>query len=144
MAEWVTVNVGTLGGPANVLVRSPVMGEYAEQTYNELRPHSAIPPKRKEFSTIMVARASPAQFMWYIHSRATARPGLRKETIDAVAAGKRPDSMKPDEDAVHNLCQELLTNKHVSDATWKAMIDQFGEKGAADLMGNLGDFNTGQ
>ena len=37
MADWVTANVGTLGGPANVLLRSPVMGEYAEQMYNELR-----------------------------------------------------------------------------------------------------------
>src|SRR5277367_3391816 len=57
MADWVTANVGTLGGPANILLRSPVMGEYAEQMYNELRLHSAIPPKLSEFSTMMVARA---------------------------------------------------------------------------------------
>ncbi len=141
MADWVIANVGTLGGPANVLLRSPVMGEYAEQMYNELRLHSAIPPKLNEFSTMIVARAWTAQFMWYVHSRAAARAGLSTETIDAVAAGKRPASMKPDEEVVYNFCDELLTNKHVSDATWKALVDQFGEKGAVDLMGNLGYFN---
>jgi 4-carboxymuconolactone decarboxylase len=141
MADWVTANVGTLGGPANVLLRSPVMGEYAEQMYNELRLHSAIPPKLNEFSTMIVARAWTAQFMWYVHSRAAIRAGLSKDVADAVAAGKRPSSMKPDEEVVYNFCDELLTNKHVSDATYKALVDQFGEKGAVDLMGNLGYFN---
>jgi 4-carboxymuconolactone decarboxylase len=143
MADWVTANVGTLGGPANVLLRSPVMGEYAEQMYNELRLHSAIPPKLNEFSTMIVARAWTAQLMWYVHSRAAARAGLSKETIDAVAAGKRPASMKHDEEVVYNFSDELLTNKHASDAAWNALVDQFGEKGAVDLMGNLGYFNYG-
>lgn len=49
--------------------------------------------------------------------------------------------MKPDEEVVYNFCDELLTNKHVSDATWKTLVDRFGEKGAVDLMGNLGYFN---
>ena len=91
--------------------------------------------------TMIVARAWTAQFMWYVHSRAAIRAGLSKDVADAVAAGKRPTSMKPDEAVVYNFCDELLTNKHVSDATYKAVVDQFGEKGTVDLMGNLGYFN---
>jgi 4-carboxymuconolactone decarboxylase len=46
--------------------------------------------------------------------------------------------MAPDEAAVYNFCTELLTTKQVSDATFNATRDRFGERGIVDLIGVTG------
>jgi 4-carboxymuconolactone decarboxylase len=59
-------------------------------------------------------------------------------TIEAIAAGQRPTTMQPDEEIVYNFCTELLTNKQVSDQTFQAVKDKFGERGVVDLIGVSG------
>ena len=46
--------------------------------------------------------------------------------------------MQPDEEAVYNFCTELLTTKQVSDRTFQAAKDRFGERGVVDLIGVTG------
>ena len=46
--------------------------------------------------------------------------------------------MQPDEEIVYNFCTELLTNKQVSDQTFQAAKDKFGERGIVDLIGVSG------
>jgi hypothetical protein len=43
-----------------------------------------------------------------------------------------------DEEAVYNFCTELLTNQQVSDQTFQAAKDKFGERGVVDLIGVTG------
>ena len=63
---------------------------------------------------------------------------MSQAIIDAIAAGKRPSGMAPEEEAVYNFVNELLTTKQVSDATFKAAKDKFGERGVVDLIGVSG------
>jgi 4-carboxymuconolactone decarboxylase len=63
---------------------------------------------------------------------------LSQGIIDAVAAGTRPASMAADEQAVYDFVNELLTSKQVSDATFKAARERFGERGVVDLIGVSG------
>jgi 4-carboxymuconolactone decarboxylase len=42
--------------------------------------------------------------------------------------------MKEDEEIVYNFCHELHTQKKVSDASYKAVVDKFGEQGVMDLI----------
>jgi 4-carboxymuconolactone decarboxylase len=63
---------------------------------------------------------------------------LNPAIIEAIAAGKRPTGMAADEEAVYNFCTELLTNKQVSDQTFQAAKDKFGERGVVDLIGVTG------
>ena len=60
--------------------------------------------------------------------------GLDPQVAEAIAQGKRPTTMKDDEAIVYNFCQELHTTTRVSDATYKAMVDAFGEQGVMDLI----------
>jgi 4-carboxymuconolactone decarboxylase len=46
--------------------------------------------------------------------------------------------MKDDEAAVYQFCKEIHENKTVSDATYKAVLDRFGERGVIDLIGVTG------
>ena len=125
-------------GPFNVLLRSPEMGDLAQQFGASMRFHSSIPSKLNEFAIIITARHWTSQYEWYAHRRAAQTAGLNQSIIDAIAAGKRPASMAPEEEAVYNFVNELLTTKQVSDATFKAAKDKFGERGVVDLIGVSG------
>ena len=125
-------------GPFNVLLRSPEMGDLAQQFGASMRFHSSIPPKLNELAIIITARHWTSQYEWYAHRRAAQTAGLNQSIIDAVAAGTRPAAMAADEAAVYDFCTELLTTKQVSDATFSAARDRFGERGVVDLIGVTG------
>jgi 4-carboxymuconolactone decarboxylase len=125
-------------GPFNVLLRSPEMGDLAQQFGASMRFHSSIPPKLNELAIIITARHWTSHYEWYAHKSAAQRAGVNQAIIDAIAAGKRPASMAADEAAVYDFVNELLTSKQVSDATFKAAKDTFGERGVVDLIGVSG------
>ena len=126
------------GGPFNVLLRSPEMGDLAQQFGASMRFHSSMPPKLNELAIIITARHWTSHYEWYAHRRAAQQAGLSQGIIDAIAAGTRPAAMLPDEQAVYDFCTELLTNKQVSDRTFQAAKDRFGERGIVDLIGVSG------
>jgi len=91
-----------------------------------------------EFAILITARFWTAQFEWQAHRKYALAAGLSPAIIDALAAGKRPGSMQPDEEAVYNFCTEVLTTKHASDAVFHAAKEKFGERGVVDMMAVVG------
>lgn len=130
------------GGPFNVLLRSPEMGDLAQKFGASMRFHSSIPPKLNEMAIIITARHWTSHFEWYAHRRAAQQAGLNPAIIEAIATGKRPSGMAADEEAVYNFCTELLTTKQVSDQTFQAAKDVFGERGVVDLIGVTGYYQV--
>jgi 4-carboxymuconolactone decarboxylase len=125
-------------GPFNVLLRSPEMGDLAQQFGASMRFHSSMAPKLNEFAIIITARHWTSHYEWYAHRRAAANAGLKESIITAVATGKRPTGMDADEETVYNFVSELLTTKQVSDKTFEATKAKFGERGVVDLIGVTG------
>ncbi len=127
-----------LDGPFNVLLRSPEMGDIAQQFGASMRFLNSIPAKHRELAIILTARHWTAQFEWQAHRRAAAEAGLAPTTIAAIAEGRRPANLAPDEAVVYNFVTELLTKKEVSDATFAAAKAQMGERGIVDVIGLMG------
>jgi 4-carboxymuconolactone decarboxylase len=128
----------SLDGPFNVLLRSPEMGDLAQKFGAQMRFHSSLPPRLSEFAILITARFWTAQFEWQAHHKNALAAGLSPAIIDALAAGKRPTSMQPDEEAVYNFCTEVLSTKQVSDSAFQAAVEKFGERGAVDMLGVVG------
>ena len=126
------------GGPFNALLRSPEMGDLAQQFGASMRFHSSLPKKLNEMAIIITARHWTAQYEWSAHRKAAAEAGLSESIIQAIAAGKRPASMDAAETVVYNFGTELLNTKQVSDPVFKAAVDKFGERGVVDLIGVMG------
>ena len=126
------------GGPFNVLLRSPEMGDLAQQFGASMRFHSSLPKKLNEMAIIITARYWTAQYEWSAHRKAAADAGLSESIIQAIAAGKRPPSMDAAETVVYNFGTELLNTKQVSDPVFKAAVEKFGERGVVDLIGVMG------
>jgi 4-carboxymuconolactone decarboxylase len=132
---------GSTEGPFNVFLRSPEMGDMAQQLGAQIRFHSSLPRRLNEMAILVSARFWGAQYEWYAHHRNATQAGLSEAVIDAIANGKRPAGMQPDEDAVYNFCDEMLNNRQVSDATYQAAVSKFGERGAVDLVGVMGYYS---
>jgi 4-carboxymuconolactone decarboxylase len=126
------------GGPFNVLLRSPEMGDLVQQFGASMRFHSSLPRKLNEMAIIITARHWTAQYEWNAHRNAAAQAGLKEPIIQAIAAGKRPESMDSDETVIYNFATELLNTHQVSDANFQVAKTKFGEKGVVDLISVMG------
>jgi 4-carboxymuconolactone decarboxylase len=133
---------GGANGPFNVLLRSPEMGDLAQQFGAATRFNTSIPRKLNELAIIMTARYWTSQYEWQAHHRAALQAGLSPAIADAIAQGKRPTGMQKDEEAVYNFCSEMLNTKQVSDRTFDAAKAAFGERGVVDLIGVMGWYHT--
>jgi 4-carboxymuconolactone decarboxylase len=129
-------------GPFNVLLRSPEMGDLAQQFGASTRFNSSVPRKLNELAIIIVARHWTSQFEWQAHHRAALQAGISPAIADSIAQGKQPAGMQKDEEAVYNFCSELLNTKQVSDATFAAAKAAVGERGVVDLVGVMGWYHT--
>ncbi len=126
-----------LGGPMNILLRSPEMGDIAQQFGASMRFLTSMPAKHRELAIILVARHWTAQFEWQAHARAAEQAGLSTAVINAIAEGKRP-ALDAQETVVYNFVTELLTKKQVSDPVFAAAKAQLTERGVVDLIGLMG------
>jgi len=132
---------GSMNGPYNVLLRSPEMGDLAQKFGAFMRYDSSIPHKLNELAILITGRFWSSQYEWSAHHKYGLAAGLSPALIDAVAAGKRPADMQPDEAAVYDFCHELLYTRAVSDAAFAAAKDKFGERGIVDLIGVMGYYH---
>jgi 4-carboxymuconolactone decarboxylase len=125
-------------GPFSALLYSPEIGDHAQQLGAQVRFHNSLPEPLKELAILVVARFWTAQFEWYAHHRLALEAGLDPAIAEAIAAGKRPAKMSPDEAAIYTFCTELLDTREVSDAAFAGVKDRFGDKGVVDLICTMG------
>jgi 4-carboxymuconolactone decarboxylase len=125
-------------GPFNVLLRSPEIGDLGQEFGAATRFKSSLPQKLYELAILVTARYWTAQYEWQAHHRSALQAGLSPAICDAIAQGRRPAAMQKDEEAVYNFVSELLNTKQVSDATFTAAKNAFGERGVVDIIAVTG------
>jgi 4-carboxymuconolactone decarboxylase len=128
-------------GPFNALLCSPELADHAQKLGAYVRFNTSIPPRLNELAILLTARHWTAQYEWYAHHRLAMKAGLSPDIAAAIAAGKRPASMQPDETVVYDFCHEVLEAGQASDKSFKAAVDKFGERGAIDLIGVIGYYS---
>jgi len=129
-----------LGGPWNVMLRSPAMAVSLVDLYKYFRWNSALPSRIVELGILTTAREREAPYEWYIHYPLALKEGIAVETLAAIRDGKRPASAKSDETAAYDLAVELLRTYDVTDPVFKAAKTAFGEKGVVDLNALVGTY----
>jgi 4-carboxymuconolactone decarboxylase len=125
-------------GPNAVLLRSPDLMSRTQKVGEYLRYNSSLPARLNEFAILVTARQWNAQVEWIAHHPLALKAGLDPAVAADLAQGKRPAAMKDDEAVIYQFCKELHETKVVSDATFKAVADKFGERGVIDLIGLTG------
>ena len=125
---------GPLGGPFNVLLRSPGVGDIIQKLGAEIRFKSSIPTKLNEFAICITGRHWTCSYEWTAHLKLALEAGLDPKIAEDLANGRRPAGMSKDEEIVYTFSKELHETHGVTDATYKAMFDRLGERGVMDLI----------
>jgi 4-carboxymuconolactone decarboxylase len=124
----------SIGGPFNIWLRSPGVGDLIQQLGSELRFRTSLPQALNEFAIIITAREWSSQYEWFAHHRLALVAGLPASVAEDLAQGRRPEGMSDDQRIVYDFCTEMHRNHFVSDATFDAVKARFGEQGVVDLI----------
>jgi 4-carboxymuconolactone decarboxylase len=137
-AEIVSGPRGAVDGPYIPLLRSPELMSRLQKTGEYLRYRSGLPKKLSELAILIIARQWTQRVEWARHYPIALGQGLRPQTADAIARGRRPAEMTEEEETVYEFCQELRETQSVSDATYESALASIGEQGIIDLIGVIG------
>lgn len=125
---------GPLGGPFNVWLRSPGIGNLVQQLGEEIRFRSSIAGKLNELAILVTARHWTSQYEWFAHHKLALEGGLNPKIAEAIAQGRRPEGMDADETLVYEFSVALHETQGVSDALYARAVARFGERGVVDII----------
>jgi 4-carboxymuconolactone decarboxylase len=125
---------GPLGGPFNVWLRSPGIGNLVQQLGEEIRFRSSLAGKLNELAILVTARNWTSQYEWIAHHKLALEGGLDPKIAEDIAQGRRPAGMDADETLVYEFSTELQQTQGVSDAMYARAVARFGERGVVDLI----------
>lgn len=129
-----------LGGPWNLMLRSPVMSEHLLEIYNYYRWKSTIPKPLMELAILVTAREWSAQFEWFAHYPIALKEGVSASLLADLRVGKRPSKMSAEEAVVYDFATEICRKHFVSEATFRRAKELFGEKDVVDLTSLIGTY----
>jgi 4-carboxymuconolactone decarboxylase len=143
LADYVMkISAVGIGGPYNILLRSPGAAKPTLDLLDYLRFHSSVPARLNEFAILIQGRLWRSQVEWHTHPRLALKAGLSEKTISELKANKRPTEMQPDEAAVYDFCMELFTKRAVSDETFDRLHHYLNDQQIIDLTMVSGTYVT--
>ena len=131
-----------LGGPYNVMLRSPVFAERIKLLLDYLRFGTSLSRRLNEFAILIQARIWTSQVEWYAHYPIALRAGLPASVADDLKANIRPRNMQPDEEVTYDVCMTMTREHEISDELFARARDILGEQQLVDLIAVSGTYVT--
>jgi 4-carboxymuconolactone decarboxylase len=128
----------TKSGPFLAMLRSPGLTAPTQKLGGYIRFECKLDLRIREIAGLMTASHWRQQYEFFVHVPHARKSGLSPSFIDAIADGRRPEGLAPDEADCWEFVHELYTNKAVSDPTYARAVARFGEEGVIDLIGVCG------
>jgi 4-carboxymuconolactone decarboxylase len=129
-----------IGGPYNLLLRSPVLGQRMFDLFDYLRWKTSVPTRLNEFAILIIGRQWRSQMEWFAHVPIATKAGLSADIIAELKANKRPSKMAEDEALVYDFVTELTTTHKVSDETFARVRKLFSDQQIIDLTAVAGNY----
>ena len=125
-------------GPYPAWLQSPELAKRARSLSEYLRFQSTPSQRHAEIAILVTGHHWRAEFEFYSHAELARKAGVEKHIIQALAAGKRPQFPSAGDEAVYDLCTQMLSTRRVSDAVYKRALDTFGMQTLVDLVAIIG------
>jgi 4-carboxymuconolactone decarboxylase len=94
-----------------------------------------------ELAVLITARRWTCQHEWAIHEKLARKAGLDGAIVEAIAEGREPRGLPPEETAVYAFCRDAHAGGRVGDAAFAAVRDRFGLDGALELLALSGYYS---
>ncbi len=100
---------------------------------------NSLPERERELVILRTGWLCKSGYEFAQHTRIGKQCGLADEEIAAIKQGPDAANWTPIEAAMLRACDELVTDHHVSDATWAALAE-LGDRGRMDLVFTVGQY----
>lgn len=125
---------GEVRGPFLALIHNPALARHMQALGEHLRWKNRLPPALLEMAVLLTARRWSCQHEWYMHEKLARKAGLADAIIQALAEGREPSPMSPDEALVYRASRQAHATGRLDDETFAAMNDRWGREGVLDLL----------
>lgn len=125
-------------GPFVPLHRSPDLMLQLAPVGDFMRKQLCFGVRLAEIAILFTARRYDQPVEWAIHSEIAAKAGLPAHVVAALSEDRQPDNMTADEALIWSAVAEIDRSKRLSDPTYAALADRFGEQGVVELAALLG------
>jgi 4-carboxymuconolactone decarboxylase len=99
-----------------------------------------IDPRNREIAILAVARATGSAYEWQQHEQLARNVGISESEIEAIRAGD-PAALDADAALAFRAATEISRDVRISDDAFAAVVDRWGEAGAAELILCCGYYN---
>jgi len=130
---------GGVKGPFLALLHNPRLARCVQRVGEHLRFDTQLPPDVIELAILVVARDWDCQYEWYAHERlARKNTSLSPDIMQAVAQGRHPEGMTPDQATAYRFCIETLRDGEPGEAAYRDAAQRYGREGVLDLVALCG------
>jgi 4-carboxymuconolactone decarboxylase len=131
---------GSVRGPYGVLLHSPQLAARVAATGAYVRFDFDMPNSLKETVILATAKEIKSQYEFTAHARLAREAGVTDDTIRSIARGTAPQDLADDEEILVRYTQELLRNHKITDPTYNAVKERFGERATLEVTGLIGHY----
>ncbi len=129
---------GSMPPPSSYLTYAGKAGVLLSDLVEHLRYHTTLTDAEIELAICTSVRAADVDFIWNAHVRLGLKAGVRQEAIDAIDIFAPLDDLTADEALIIGYGRELLEKRKVSDTTFDAVRERYGEQGLMELTAVMG------
>ena len=131
-----------LGGPYNIMFRSPVYADRMKRLLDYLRFNTSLPTRLNEFAILIQGYEWKSQVEWYAHYPLALKAGLPQSVADDLKIGIRPKNMADDEAIIYDLSMALIKEHEVSDVLLGRARKVLTDQQIVDLVAVSGTYVT--
>ncbi len=129
---------GQIGGPFDPWIRSPEVAHRAVSLGNFIWERTTLDRRLVELAIVITARHFRSNVEWVAHARMAREQGVGDEVIDAVFAGRRPESAPADELLTYDVVGALHETHDLPLPLYQQAVEAFGEQGLMELITTIG------
>lgn len=129
---------GSLTGPFDAWLRSPILGAHLERVGMALRADATLEPAPREVAVLVVARAWSADFEWWVHGKMARLHDVPQAVIDDIAAFRRPNCEDEACAVAHDLAFSLVHRRSAAPELIERGKAILGERALVEMVSNIG------
>lgn len=128
-------------GPFRPLMHKPPLLRAVAKVGETLRYEGSLDAALREWTILVVARAVSNVFEWDMHYPLALSAGVPESALMALDAGApSPQGLRADLALARTLTEELLQQHRLSERSWDAGLQQWGEATLVELLTLIGYF----
>ncbi len=128
----------SVSGPFAIWMHIPEIAASTNALTNYLRHSAKLGQRLIELIILLMCRDSTVKYAWSVHEPLARAAGLAPDTIDAIAARKKPAFRHDDEAVIYDLVTELISTKALSTKTFERAQAALGREGVIEAVSCAG------